>query len=135
MNDNTMSKNTNTMGSSPYMWVAVYADGSSLLQYEQVEESNKIVTHSFYDINQSKLDYFIVVSKEDVTRKYVLKFTPQMKKLIYYEDKYMNVKMDSRNPEVLDKGYAKTCVGYENEGEKIIVEIYPHGEIIINKMK
>ena len=117
------------------MWVAVYNDGNSLLQYEPTDEPNETIVHSFYDIDQTKLSYFIVVSKTDVTHKYVLKFTPEMKKLIYYEDKYMNVKMDGNNPKVLEKGYAKTCIGYENGNEKIIVEIYPHGEIIINKAK
>jgi len=61
---NTMKKIINKDMLEKYYWVAIYTDGSFLMQYEKQDENNYI-RNSFYDIDQSKLDLFVIKSFED----------------------------------------------------------------------
>jgi len=41
-----------------YYWIAIYKDNTMLSQYE--DKDGKTILNSFYDIDQSKLDFFVI---------------------------------------------------------------------------
>lgn len=74
-----------------YYWVQIYNDNTFLNQYDYIPgNKNKIIQHSFYDIDQSKLKFF-VIRKKDVRQNefniFALDFIPNKMKLIWYWDR------------------------------------------------
>jgi len=61
---NTMKKIITKDMLEKYYWVAIYTDGSFLMQYEK-QNDNTYLRNSFYDIDQNKLDLFVIKSFDD----------------------------------------------------------------------
>ncbi len=82
--------NSNKM--EDYYWVQIYDDNTVLNQYENIENNkDTVIQHSFYEIDQSKLKFF-VIRKKDISNNtdfniFALSFIPNKMKLIWYWDR------------------------------------------------
>ena len=127
-NVNTMKKIINKDMLEKYYWVAIYTDGSFLMQYEK-QNNNTYIRNSFYDIDQSKLDLFVIKSFEDDNKVFQLQFDPKYMKLIWYWD---------RNMSLATKDIVTThCIGWqenhENKQIKIILKIKEDGTVLLTR--
>lgn len=127
-NINTMKKIINKNSLEKYYWVAIYNDGTFLMQYEK-QDNNTYVRNSFYDIKQDKLDLFIIKSFEDDKQLFQLQFNPDIMKLIWYWD---------RNLSLSDNTMTTThCIGWQekhsNKQIKVILKIKEDGTVLLTR--
>ena len=104
-----MQKEINPIEKMNYYWIAIYKDNTMLSQYE--DKDGKTILNSFYDIDQSKLDFFVIKNSKG-KETWQLEFDPNTMKLIWYWDKYIV----PGNNELLK---VEHCMGYQmNMGGK-----------------
>lgn len=106
-----------------YVWIASYDDGSYLKQFDERDCS----FHQFKEINQSKLSHFIMQSTEEESKRYELIFMEGMKLIHYYRNIILNFGTKQ------EKRFRLYCFGYEKNGNKFIVSIWPNGETSIGE--
>lgn len=109
-----------------WRWLAFYGSAEDYLK--QFDEETGIF-HQFAEIDQSRLDYFAMVSAEDPRKQQIIHF-PKGAKLIHY---YRNTVLNVATPqEVRFKTY---CFGYEQmiggQKQKIVFMIYPNDTVHI----
>ena len=125
---NTMKKTITKDMLEKYYWVAIYTDGSFLMQYKKIDD-NTYIRNSFYDIEQSKLDLFIIKSFIDDSKVFQLQFDPKIMKLIWYWDR--NMSLSTR--EIV----TSHCIGwqetYNNKQIKVILKIKEDGSVLLTR--
>lgn len=113
----------------PFYWVQIYDDNTVLEQYEKEQNEDKYILHSFYEIDQSKLKFFVIRRKDSSSdfSIFQLDFIPQKMKLIWYWDREITLTGNS---------LVKTthCFGWqETIGDKtikVIVHLNPYTNVV-----
>ena len=125
-NVNTMKKIINKDMLEKYYWVAIYNDGTFLMQYEK-RDNNTYIQNSFYDIDQSKLDLFVIKSFKDDSKIFQLQFKPDIMKLIWYWDRNLLL-----NDNTMTTSH---CIGWQenhdNKQIKVILKIKEDGTVLL----
>lgn len=105
-----------------WRWIAVYKGGAALCQFEESSTGNGIF-HQFKEIDQDRLERFIMHSAEDSTKLYVIHITPGMRLIHYYRNTVLNAGTE------LEERIRAYCFGYaetiEGRSRKTIIQIYP----------
>lgn len=122
-----------------WRWEAYYLDGSVLKQFNKLDEENGEF-HQFKEIDQTKLNYFRMVS-DDPGRVFTVLFNAELHKegkmdLIHFYQKGMKVvETVNEKGEIIvteyplsDKNY---CFGYSLNGKKTVNIITPSGDVIL----
>ncbi len=121
--------NVNTM-TGHYFWVAVYNDGTQLLQYDPAPTG--FILHSFYEIDQKKLKQFVIVDALDNNKRYGIDFDPETMELIWYWKNSMILGMNASQKEAIR--IVDTCFGWKKniEGKvvKSIATLHEDGQIV-----
>ena len=126
--NNTMKKIINKNMLEKYYWVAIYTDGSFLIQYEKQNE-NEYLRHSFYEIEQNKLDLFVIKSFNNDKQLFQLQFNPKIMKLIWFWDRNMNLSNNTIE--------TTHCIGWQethdNKQIKVILRIKEDGTTLLTR--
>lgn len=125
---NTMKKIITKDMLEKYYWVAIYIDGSFLMQYEK-QNDNTYLRNSFYDIDQNKLDLFVIKSFDDDKKVFQLQFNPKVMKLIWYWDRNLSLQTEDIS--------TTHCFGWQethnNRQIKVILKIKEDGTVLLTR--
>lgn len=114
-------------------WLVGYNDGTNLKQFETVENEQDGIYHQFNEIDQSKLDVFIMEKIGDASKRLILPIKPGMKLIHFYRNIVLNLGTDE------EERFRLYCFGYIEKGitedKKVILEIWPNDEIVIKNEK
>ena len=108
-----------------WVWLALYKDGTYLMQFD----NETGLFHQLQEIEQDKLDVFVMQHHADATKRYEIHWQPHYK-LIHFYRKF-------RNEEMPENEWQQTyCFGYEVKDSngmvtKMIFEIYPNDVVAI----
>lgn len=103
-------------------WIALYNDGTRLEQFE-VFDWETGVFHQFKEIDQSKLDAFVMENLENPALSYTIHFAPGMRLIHYYRNTVLNAGTED------EQRFKAYCFGYaesvEGRARKTILQIWP----------
>ena len=109
-----------------WRWLAFYGSAEDCIKQFDEETGD---FHQFKEIDQSRLDYFVMLSAEDPRKRYIMKFKPGSRLIHYYRNICLNV---GTPQEIKFKlycfGYAETIAG---KSVKNIFMIYPDDSLHI----
>jgi hypothetical protein len=108
-----------------WVWVAIYKDGTYLKQFDE----GTGLFHQFKEIDQNKLDVFVMQSVQEQTKRYEIHFKEGMS-LIHY---YRHTVLEFGTPQ--EQRIKVYCFGYkeniEGKSRKTILQIYPNDVVAI----
>jgi hypothetical protein len=102
-----------------WVWTAIYLDGSQLQQFDDEGRF-----HQFKEIDQTRLNAFVMSTPDGSHPAITLKFEPWFKLIHFYRNIW------------LQDGAIKIrlyCFGYETPYAKVIMVIMPDGSMIITE--
>lgn len=102
-----------------WVWTAIYTDGSQLKQFDDEGRF-----HQFREIDQTRLNAFVMSAPDGKQPPKILKFEPWFKLIHFYrqimlEDGAVSIRL--------------YCFGYETPYAKVIMVIMPDGSVVVTE--
>jgi len=106
-------------------WIAIYNDGTALKQFND----ETLVFHQFKEIEQEKLETFVMQSYEDITKRYEIHMSDGMRPIHFYRNTVFNAatKHEKRIRTYMF-GFQETVGG---KNRKTLLQILPNDMISI----
>ena len=102
-----------------WIWTAIYQDGTQLKQFD---DDGRF--HQFREIDQTRLNAFVMSTPDESHPPVILKFEPGYKLIHFYRNISLN------NGAIRIRLY---CFGYESVNAKVILVIMPDNRVVITE--
>lgn len=116
-----LDKDNNPIAPERWQWVAYYADGTTLFQFDP----NVEIYHYFAEVETDKVKSFGLISPRAGEIKSAIKIIPKNAKLIHYYDNIVHQPLNGAAVR-----YRLYCFGYEVNGEKKIWSVLPTDVVV-----
>lgn len=109
-----------------WVWVAIYKDGTYLKQFD--EETG--LFHQIKEIDQDKLDVFVMQSVQEQTKRYEIHFKEGMKLIHYYRVSVLEKGTPNETKiKIYYFGYSEKMGEYKRS--RVVLQIYPNDVVAI----